>query len=282
MQKKMLWITGLVVAFLSSGCVEIEQEVHMNHDGSGKIVETVALTARGVRLFEGMKKRTGSTAAIPAIFSEEAFQIRLKALGEVTLVSKEDVVLSDGRKQVKSVYEFKDANKIRLWMVPSLAYMQQYKGKRNGGIGVQYIPELNNGWGKLYRESVAIYGIDMQQMPGQELSSPAERQKYIRILPIFLDALKDFHLSIVLIAPIEDFEENDMKWGLPTEKNRATIFRMDGNSVVQSPGMIQQLVMNEVVRESLDSMQASMPGVFVPGGGGVRFMKSTPAPRVEK
>jgi len=99
MDRGMLVAAVMAAVLLSAGCVDIDQEIHMNHDGSGKIIETLALTPRGVRLFEGMKKRTGSSASAPAIFSEETFQTRLKAMGEVSLVSKEDVVLPNGRKQ---------------------------------------------------------------------------------------------------------------------------------------------------------------------------------------
>jgi len=280
MRTQMFLPLVMVMALGLAGCVDIEQEIHMNHDGSGTIVEKVALTARGVRLFEGMKKRTGSNATAPALLSDEAFQARMKAMGEVTLVSKEDVALPDGRKQIKSVYAFKDPNKIKLWMVPTFAYMKPDRGRLDGGIHIGYNPQYVS-WGKIYRETVSVE-IN-ENLPRQPLSSPAERQKYLRVLPIFLDALKDFHLSIVLIAPIEDFEENDMKWGLPIDKNRVTIIKIDGDSVVQSPGMIQQLVMNEVVGGSISGLQGAMPGVFTPWqaaehGHGVRFMKSTPAP----
>jgi hypothetical protein len=284
MKKQMILMVVMVAALLSAGCVDIEQEIHMNHDGSGKIIETVSLTARGMRLFEGLKKRSGTGGAAPAMLSEEAFQTRMKAMGEVSLVSKEDVLLPDGRRQIKSVYSFRDSNKVKLWIVPTLAYMKMERGNSpDGGIGLQYISEYDTKWGKIYKETVNVVGANTQFLPKPVPSTPVERQKYLRVLPIFLDMLKDFHLSIVLVAPIEDFEENDMKWNLPIEKNRVTVFKMDGNSVVRSPEMIQQLVMNEVVASSIGSLQDSMSGVFTPwpaihGGRGVRFMKSTPAP----
>ncbi len=49
-----------------SGCVEIEQELRMNHDGSGKIVEKIALSPRGVRLMEAAARNPGAGNAITA------------------------------------------------------------------------------------------------------------------------------------------------------------------------------------------------------------------------
>lgn len=279
MMKRISLAVVLLAGLLSAGCVDIEQEILMNHDGSGKIVEKIALTPRGMRLFEGMKKRTGSDAAAPAIFSDEAFQARMKAMGEVTLVSKAEVELPDGRKQLNATYAFKDANKIKFWMIPSLSYMKLERGNSpDGSISVKYEPEFDNKWGKIYRESVTFMGHSTVFLPNPSVASPAERQKFLRVLPVIQDALKDFRLSIVLVAPIEEFEENDMKWGLPINKNRATILRMDGDSVIQASSMLQQLVMNEVSRDSVGAIQSPSSGIFTPGNGGVRFMKSTPAP----
>ena len=54
-------IAGILFLALLCGCVDMEQEIHVNHDGSGKIVERVSVTARGYRLMQGLQMRTGET-----------------------------------------------------------------------------------------------------------------------------------------------------------------------------------------------------------------------------
>lgn len=275
--KKWLMLVGLSVgSLLLAGCLEIEQEVFMNHDGSGKIVEKVALSPRGVRLVEGLGKRTGKPVS-PVLFSEESYQTRLKALGEVTLAGKEEVALPDGRKQVKSTYTFKDINKVRFWTAPSLSHKKLERGKFDGSVVLKFNPKYDS-WGRTYRETVTVEGPGWQGVPPQPMVSPAERQKYVRVLPIFLSMLDEFNLSITMIAPIEEFEENDMRWNLPIDKNRVTIFRGTGAAFAQGSDMVRQLIMNEVMGvgnyDGMPGVFTSWPGIH--GGRGVRFMKSTP------
>jgi len=275
------------ISILLCGCVEIEQEIYMNHDGSGKIIERVALTPRGVRMLEGMKKRTGKEIGTPYLLSDEHLQARLKALGGVELVSKRVIRLPDGRDQVEVVYSFKDSNKVKYCIVPTFAYkkklQKEYRGGFDGTLILKFTPEFES-WGRIYRETVTLQCDTTAVMPPQPLCAPAERQKFIRVLPIFLDMLKEFKLSMTLIAPIEDFEERDMLTNLRADHNKVTIYYAEGQSVVQAPSMILQLIMNEVIGGAdLENNQNAMPGVFTPWpaihqGRGCRFMKSVPAP----
>jgi hypothetical protein len=101
--------------------------------------------------------------------------------------------------------------------------------------------------------------------------------------------LKDFKIEITVIAPIESFEEpRDMIGNMPVDRNRVTIFKVDGKNVIQSPGMIHQIMMNEVVGGgNLAKHQRNMAGVFTTWprkhhGRWFRFMKTIPAPNGDK
>jgi hypothetical protein len=261
--------------------VEIEQELRMNHDGSGKVVEKLALSPRGVRLMQAAGRD-----AIPALFTEESFQERLKAMGEVTVESRKETKLPDGRRQIENVYAFKDVSKIRLWTLPTLSYLKDPKSSRpapDGALRLKFVPEYDDKWGKIFRETVFVDAPAVPDFRGQELMSPAERQKFLRVLPIFLDMARDLRVSIVLVAPIEDFEEpHDMLKALTAERNRVTLFRLEGSGLVQAPDCVLQLMMNEVT-----GVPASVPGSLLPwpveyGGRLVRFMKATPAKKEGK
>jgi hypothetical protein len=284
--KRMNFRVGMLLtalAFSGWGCVEIEQEVHVNHDGSGKIVEKIALSPRGVRMLEAAGREGGAAGALPALFSEEAFQERLKAMGEVTVESRQEVKLPDGRRQLQNVYTFKNIGKIRLLTVPTCSYKtktaKELRGALDGSLRFTFRPEYSE-WGRTYRETITVEAPNPPGVQGQVFMSPAERQKFIRVLPVFLDMVQDIRLSIVLVAPIEEFEEPaEMLWNLPVDRNRVTLFKVEGRELCQSPSAVLQLIMNEVTG-------SEAPGVFLPWSGihrgrGMRFMKSTPAPKKE-
>jgi len=275
---------------LCSGCVEIEQEIHMKHDGSGTITEKISLSPRGVRLMEAADRNAGAANALSRLFTEEGFQERLKSLGEVTVEDRKEVKLTDGRRQLQNVYAFKDLNKVRLWTLPTLSYRKDAKNPRatvDGALRLKFVPEYES-WGKIFRETVTVEAPLLPELRGQELMSPAERQKFLRVLPIFLDMARDLRLSIVLVAPIEDFEEpHDMLKNLSADRNRVTLFSLAGDGVIQAPVGVLHLMMNEMIGgEDLARTLAGMPGVLAPwpieyGGRHVRFMKATPAKKKE-
>jgi hypothetical protein len=289
---KNVLIPGCILFLLAAcGCVDIRQEVHVNHDGSGKIVEKISVLPRGLRLIEGMKKRKG-VGGVAVLLTEESFQARKKAMGEVEVKSRKETMTRDGRKEIETVYTFKNLSKVNFWMVPTFGYKSKIKDRNgrtanyNGSLKLEFTPRYITTWGgrsTLHRETIRVKNRTTHGMVGQPFSSPSVRQEYQRVLPIFLDMFKDFHAEIVVIAPIESFEEpRNMIGNMKVDGNRVTIFEMDGRGVVQAPGMIHQITMNEVVGgRNLAKNQGAMPGVWttwpsIHHGRWFRFMKSVP------
>ena len=289
MKKKILCFLGIAVVLLSSGCVDMEQEVHINHDASGKIIERVAVTARGLRLLEGMRKRAGKGGPTSLTMMNKAFQERKKALGAVELVSKTENTLPDGRKQIEAVYSFKHINDVTLSIAPTFSYMSKIKDENgqtrsfDGALRFEYIDEYVN-WGRLFKETVRVNSLDSRNMRLSKLSTPADRQKFKRIMPIYIDMLKDFHLSIKVIAPIEEFEDpRFMLWGVSADGNRVNIYNIDGEDLAAASDLILQLAMNEVDGGLIAATQAAIPSLFtsIPDNYrryGMRFMKPLAAP----
>lgn len=149
----------MFVVLLFCSCVEIEQEIHMNHDGSGKIIERAALTPCGVRMLEGMKKRTGKSETTPYLLTDEHLQMGLQSLGKVKLENKRVIRLPDGREQVETVYSFKDSNKVKYYIVPNFAYkkklLKEQRGAVDGGLVLKFTPEYES-WGRIYRKTVTL------------------------------------------------------------------------------------------------------------------------------
>ncbi|MFC1671926.1 hypothetical protein ACFL01_02200 [Planctomycetota bacterium] len=286
-------LSCVLCVLLICGCVDVNQVTHLEHDGSGKIVEKISVLPRGLRLLKGMEKRGGGAAAA-ALLTEESFQTRLKAMGEVTVESRKDNTLKDGRREIETVYTFKDINKVNFWIVPTFGYKSKIKDGNgrthnySGHMKLKFVPEFVS-WGRIFRETITVNTRTTHGMVGQPMSSPSVKEEYRRVLPIFLDMFKDFRVKMEVIAPIESFEEpRDMVGNVRVDGNRVTVFEMNGKGVIQSPGMVHQVIMNEVVGGgNLAKHQSAMPGVFtplpaVPHGRWFRFMKPTPAPAEDK
>jgi hypothetical protein len=247
--------------------VDFRQEIYMNHDGSGKIVEKISVKPRGYRLMKGLEKRRSKTTAEPVLLSDAFFEKRSKSMGEVTVESKKKTDLPDGRKRYEVVYKFKSINKVHLWNIPTMRYMRP-KGKEkclDGFIKFDFKPgPRDTSWGKRYREELYI---PTQMRTGQlghgKPLTPAERQKFENIVPIYQDILKDFHISITIIPPLESFEERGMVSRMPVEgKNRVKLLKIDGKNLVASPNALRMFLANTV--PSGGYMDTSMPRM-VPG-----------------
>ena len=120
MNRKLLLL--LIPMLVAAGCVDVRQEIHMNHDGSGKIIEKIVVKPRGIRMMKGLEKRKGKKIDHPALLSDEFFQKRSKSMGEVSVEKKEDKTLPDGTRKVEVIYTFKDISKVHLWFVPTMRH----------------------------------------------------------------------------------------------------------------------------------------------------------------
>jgi hypothetical protein len=280
------WLYGVMGLALLCGCVDMKQEIHVNHDGSGKIVERIQLTPRGKRMMEGFRKKKGMEALDPVVLSDALFQERLKTMGEVELKSRKTEDLPDGRKVLKAEYAFKDINKVMLWMLPTMAHFKGFeKRKIDGKMKFNYRKEPQERWGRIYREEMRVKPVPrLRDLVGPEPMTPAKRQEYKRVVQVFQDMLEDFNLTITLVAPIEEFEERGMVGGFPFEGNTVTLLRVKGKDLVSSPEAILLLVSNEFYRtrsteREIGKMFRTMPRVYSPwiqnyNGCGIRFLKT--------
>ncbi len=280
---------GVPVLVLLCGCVDMRQEIHVNHDGSGKIVERIQLTPRGKRMMEGFGKKKGVANLDPIVLSDALFQERLKTMGEVELKSRETETTKDGRKVLKAEYAFKDINKVMLWMLPTMAAFKGFEQRKiDGRMTFKYRTEPRESWGRVYREEMYIKPVPrLRDLVGPEPMTPAKRQEYKRVVQVFQDMLEDFSLSITLVAPVEEFEERGMVGGFPFEGNTVTLLRVKGEDLSASPEALLLLVSNEFyatrsTEREIGRMFGMIPRVYSPwiqnyNGCGIRFLKTESA-----
>ena len=250
----------LVTACLT-GCIEFHQEIHVNHDGSGRIVERISVKRRGYDMMKGFEARTGKTVKEPVLLSDEFFQKRSRSMGEVTVKSRKEKTLPDGTKHIEVVYTFSNINKIHVWSVPTLRYMSP-QGKEPGLDGMvkfDFQKGPRDSWGRRYREELYVPTLlRVRQLRGLTPLSPAEEQKFKEIVPIFQDMLKDFRASITIIPPIERFEELGMVERMRVEKpNRVLLLNIDGRTLAGRPDVLQMFLANTLPGGGI--MESSVP-----------------------
>jgi hypothetical protein len=208
-------------------------------------------------------------------------------MGDVKLAGKKEETLPDGRKAVEATYTFSQINKVHVWMVPTMKYKKKFKGgggdlgELDGRQTFGWEPKRSDG-GSTYREILSFPALRACWLPAQPLMSPAERQEYLDVLPVYQDLLKDFSLTIAVVAPIENFEEPGMySSDFMCESNRVTIFNLRGKDLAESPEALRQFASDEI--PSGGTLDSEIPRMVLNsicslwfnnyGGHSIRFLK---------
>jgi hypothetical protein len=290
-------ISAVCLLALCSGCVHVHQLVKMNHDGSGTLTETVKVLPRAVRLLKGYKTRKGESIEKFSILTEDALNRRVKALGGVTVKTKgKEETLPDGALQIRTVYGFKDVNKVNLCMAPTFKCTSP---ERKGSLKFRYsrIVRSHNRPYRYYKKDQL--NVSFSRCPTQtKYSSPSVQQEYRDVTPIFQDMLKDFRFEVQIQAPddIETFvDKRTMIRQLHFEDDIVTPYRVYGENVAGNTELIKGFLVGEVGGRSdayggdWRRTERAMPNTYTPYGSGyggvsVHFFKpvEVPAPDAGK
>ena len=282
-----LFLAGCLVA--CSGCVQVHQLIKMNHDGSGTLTERIRILPRTVRLLKGRKSRTGQAEETFDLLSEQSIQKRAKAFGEVTVKSKESKTLPNGALELVTVFEFKDANKITLWMPPTFKCTDP---SRTGAVQLRYnhVVRGHENPPKYYKRN--RLGFRFKKCPAQEkYSSPSILQDYRDVTPLLVDMLKDMRIEIQVQAPddLETFEDKTrMVWQMPIAKNIVTPFRAYGGNLAVDTELIRGFLTGEVGGRGKHGsvwrkIERGVPNTYSPYGSDrgmhVDFFKAVEVPK---
>jgi hypothetical protein len=277
MKKRVVFAcVALLCASVGSGCVQVHQLVKMEHDGSGEFVERVKILPRAVRLLERKKGVGAGKEHTFGLLSDEALSERIKAYGEMTLKSKKAEKLPDGSHQIEVVCTFKDVNKIRLFVIPTLKTVDK---KMTGKLRLQYA-RIGDVWGrgKCHIDQVSFHP-EACHAKGKYVS-PATVEKYRRAFPVFADMIRDFRFKIEVQAPddVESFEDRSMLIGIRAEGNRAIPLDLKGENIIRNPRILEMFATGEMAGGRVwKRLEQSVPRTVTPIAArmGVRFLKAT-------
>ncbi|MGD7653608.1 MAG: hypothetical protein ACQCXQ_10365 [Verrucomicrobiales bacterium] len=117
MKKYIAPLLAAASALFLSGCLQNETTLHINKDGSGKLVEETRLGAQMLTMMGGMAAMGGEQAAtdpLDDMFTEEKARERAAKMGEGVEFSKIEKIDKNGAKGARVIYTIKDINQFKL------------------------------------------------------------------------------------------------------------------------------------------------------------------------
>ena len=193
------WIPAVVCASALAGCVQIEETVVLNEDGSGKIIEIVRYDDRIVQA----SKAAPELASLTDLLKEDRLKERMAAYGEVTLVSHVTKDLHANGCESTTVFAFKDISRIGIPAFPNRGTNWDQQTIRMA-LGK---PEMyHEAWRNAYyvRSPLRIFFSPEYQKatPAADPRSPGDREKLRALLPVLRALLQDLRL----VLKVETFE----------------------------------------------------------------------------
>lgn len=194
-------LSGLCLLCLA-GCVEIRQTIELNEDGSGRLIEVVRFDDRLVQASKSMPE----LSTLSDFLKIERAKERMEYLGEVTLVSHEVKDLGGRGWEAKTVFAFKDINKLVLPAMPHRG--ANWTGqKMMFRLGEPIV--VHEAWRNAYytRKPLTIsFTPKTEETPAVENAlPPAEKEKLQVLLPVIRAMLEGFRMTVKLEAfgPVE-------------------------------------------------------------------------------
>lgn len=118
MKRLLLFISFILTAFFTAGCLKVNTFITVNDDGSGTVEETVFMSKLVIDMFSQFTNAfTDDTTVTPepfSLFNEDDMIKNAGRMGEgVTYVSGEKLS-TETHEGYKAIYSFKDINKLRV------------------------------------------------------------------------------------------------------------------------------------------------------------------------
>lgn len=118
MKKTLLAAISALASLALTGCFQSETTIHLNKDGSGKIIEETILGTQMLAMMDQMAALGGEEAAakdpIKEMFSKEKATKRAAELGKGVTFDKLELIDADGKKGARVTYLFKDINQVSI------------------------------------------------------------------------------------------------------------------------------------------------------------------------
>lgn len=248
-----------------SGCIDATSVVELKADGSGRVVETVYLSAAALGMMGGMAAGMGEGAEVSVsanpLMDEDQARGKAGKMGEgVTFSSITEVTKPDGSKGAQIIYEFKDINKLKMSMGQDGMAMGG-----PGGMGGEVEAEDDS--------SVIRFGFSKGSLtinmpePPKDAGAPEEvepedpqaeamaQQMMQGMLPMF----KGMRMRALIKLPSEIKETNAKYVGVAPDtkkKQYITLMDMDMDALLAKPDGMKKLMELQKIKDQSKVMKA--------------------------
>lgn len=220
-----------------TGCLQMEQVVKLQPDGSGTVEETVVLSKAGLAAMEqmigavgaGVGKKKEGAGAMPDLYDEAKLKAAASKMGEgVTFVSAERIDGEQG-KGFKATYAFTDISKLKLDQNPGEALPDSGGPKPPGNKMEPIVFQFDKG-------SPAQLTL---KMPAPEFKpkEPQPEGMEDMAMQMMKQMFKDMRISLVVEVQ-GTISETNAEY---RDGSRVTLMDMDFNKVIADPEKFKAL-----------------------------------------
>ncbi len=244
--KSALVVLSLVlVGILASGCMQISQEVKVNRDGTGMMVETVKFSPSVMEIVKGfaesmmdLGKEKQKKISRENFFPEEQFREKAKQMGEgVEFLSREVKDFEEEMVGYVATYKISDIDKFIL--NPQEAEEEQMMKKPGTNTPITFRFNKGKGSSSLQiRQHFAEHEkkkekkIEKEAQEKEESTQADEEQ-----LAQLIEMMKGMRMQIVIECG-EEIETTNADWW---DKNRIILLDFDVEQLLSHPDKLQML-----------------------------------------
>lgn len=240
-------ILAVVLTLAMSSCLEINETVRLNRDGTGSIVEETILGAQASAMLQMAALQGGENAA--DLFGEDAAKKRAEKLGKGVTVGKMEKINQDGRTGSRVVYHFTDINQVTLNMSDGASFLTAMSPEVAGAaeenadavkpITFEYKdgqltilnPQANKEDLKALRDIPAKGPADSEE--SEALADPQSAQ----MQAMAMQMMKDMKISAqIVIEP--GIAKTDATYH---DQKTITLMEMDMGKLMANPDMMKQM-----------------------------------------
>lgn len=270
--KKMVLSVMLAVLLAGSGCIDATSVVELKPDGSGRIVETIYLSAAAMGMMGGMAAGMGEGAEVSVnanpLMNEDQARGKVAKMGEgVTFRSITEVTKPDGSKGAQIIYDFKDISKLKMSMGGDGMVMggpgEEPGGDEAGADAVKFGFSAGN-------LTIAMpeppKGEEVQ--PAPEPADPQAEAMAEQMMQGMLPMFKGMRMRVLVKIPSEIKETNAKYVGVAPDtkkKQYITLMDMDMDALLANPEGTKKLMELQKMKDQAKIMKAfeGMEGIKV-------------------
>ena len=240
MKTTLLAITSILAALVLPSCFQSETTVHLNKDGSGKLVEETKFGAQMMAMVDQMAAMGGEDAKkddpLKALVSEDKAKARAKELGEGVIFEKIEPLDVNGAKGARVTFAFKDINKLKISAGDSMKALSEMPGAEAADKAKEEPVTFAYADGKLVVKMPSPKKADVPAEEGKK-DEDAPDMESPEAMAMMKQVMGDMKISLKLVIEPGIEESN----ATHKEGNTITLMEMDMSKLVKNDEALKKL-----------------------------------------